>query len=100
GAGAATRFWRITLPLLGPTLGFVAVIAFLNAITQIDHVVVMTQGGPSNATNMLLYYIYQQAEQNYDTRLASAATLVTVAVLLARATVALRTLERGIHYES
>ena len=100
GAGAATRFWRITLPLLGPTLGFVAVIAFLNAITQIDHVVVMTQGGPSNATNMLLYYIYQQAEQNYDTGLASAATLVSVAVLLALATVALRTLERGIHYES
>ncbi len=100
GAGAAVRFWRITLPLLGPTLGFVAVIAFLNAITQIDHVVVMTQGGPSNSTNMLLYYIYQQAEQNYDTGLASAATLVSVVVLLTLATVALRTLERGIHYES
>jgi sn-glycerol 3-phosphate transport system permease protein len=100
GAGAAVRFWRITLPLLGPTLAFVAVIAFLNAITQIDHVVVMTQGGPSNATNMLLYYIYQQAEQNYDTGLAAAATLVSVTVLLTLAAMGLRTLERGIHYES
>jgi sn-glycerol 3-phosphate transport system permease protein len=100
GAGGATRFWRITLPLLGPTLGFVTVIALLNVLTQIDHVIVMTQGGPSDSTNMLLYYIYQQAEQNYDTGLASAATLVSVGFLLALSLVALRTLERGTHYES
>jgi sn-glycerol 3-phosphate transport system permease protein len=100
GAGPVTRFRRITLPLLGPTLAFVAVIASLNALTQIDHVVVMTQGGPSDATNMLMYYIYQQAEQNYDAGLAAAGTVVTVSALLALAMVALRSLERGIHYES
>jgi sn-glycerol 3-phosphate transport system permease protein len=100
GAGPFTRFWRITLPLLGPTLAFVLVIATLNAVTQIDHVIIMTQGGPSDATNMLLYYIYQQAVQNYDPGLAAAATVVTVAVLLGLSLTALRTLERGIHYES
>jgi sn-glycerol 3-phosphate transport system permease protein len=60
----------------------------------------MTQGGPSDSTNMLLYYIYQQAEQNGDNGLASAATLVSVVVLLALSLVGLRALERGIHYES
>ena len=100
GAGAVTRLWRITLPLLGPTIGFVAIIALLNALTQIDHVVTMTRGGPSDATNMILYYIYQQSEQNMDAGLASAATVVSVAALLALAVAALRTLERGIHYES
>jgi sn-glycerol 3-phosphate transport system permease protein len=100
GAGAFTRFRRITLPLLGPTLGFVTVIALLNVLTQVDHVIVMTQGGPSDSTNMLLYYIYQQAEQNGDNGLASAATLVSVVVLLALSLVGLRALERGIHYES
>lgn len=100
GAGAWRRFYHITLPLLGPTLAFVTVIALMNALTQIDHVVVMTQGGPSDSTNMLLYYIYQQAEQNYDTGLASAATLVSVAALLALSALALRALDRGIHYES
>ncbi len=100
GASAWVRFWRITLPLLGPTLGFVAVIALLNVLTQIDHVIVMTQGGPSDSTNMLLYYIYQQAEQNYDTGLAAAATLVSVGGLLALSVLGLRALERGIHYES
>jgi sn-glycerol 3-phosphate transport system permease protein len=100
GAGAFVRFWRITLPLLGPTLGFVAVIALVNTLVQIDHVIIMTGGGPSDSTNMILYYIYQQAEQNMDAGLASAATVVCVGALLLLSVLALRTLERGIHYES
>ena len=100
GAGAWARFRHVTLPLLGPTLAFVLVIAVLNALTQVDHVVVMTQGGPSDSTMLLLYYIYQQAAQNYDVGLASAATVVSVAVLFALSMVSLRSLERGIHYET
>ena len=100
GAGAWARFRHVTLPLLGPTLAFVLVIAALNALTQVDHVVVMTQGGPSDSTMLLLYYIYQQAAQNYDIGLASAATVVSVAVLFALSVVSLRTLERGIYYEA
>ncbi len=100
GAGAWQRFVRIILPLLGPTLVFVLVIAVLNVLTQVDHVIVMTQGGPSDATSLLLYYIYQQAHQNYDIGLASAATVVSVGFLFALSVVSLRTLERGIHYET
>jgi sn-glycerol 3-phosphate transport system permease protein len=100
GAGAWARFRHVTLPLLGPTLAFVLVIAVLNALTQVDHVVVMTQGGPSDSTTLLLYYIYQQAAQNYDIGLASAATVVSVAVLFVLSVVSLRNLERGIHYEA
>lgn len=100
GAGAWQRFRRITLPLLGPTLMFVGVIATLNALTQVDHVIVLTQGGPSDATSMLLFYIYQQAHQNFDIGLASAATVVSVGFLFALSVFSLRTLERGIHYEA
>lgn len=100
GAGPFTRFRRVTLPLLGPTLGFVTVIALVNTLVQIDHVIVMTGGGPSDSTNMILFYIYQQAEQNLDIGLASAATLICVGGLLALSVLSLRTLERGIHYES
>ena len=100
GANAVQRFLRITLPLLGPTLTFVLIIAVLNVLTQVDHVIVMTQGGPSDATSLLLYYIYQQAHQNYDIGLASAATVVSVGVLFVLSVVSLRTLERGIHYET
>jgi sn-glycerol 3-phosphate transport system permease protein len=100
GAGPVQRFLRITLPLLGPTLAFVLVIATLNALTQVDHVIVLTQGGPSDATSMILFYIYQQAHQNFDVGMASAATVVSVGILFALSMVSLRSLERGIHYET
>jgi sn-glycerol 3-phosphate transport system permease protein len=100
GAGAWTRFRRVTLPLLGPTTAFLLPVAVVNAVTQVDHVVLLTQGGPGDATNLLLYYIYQQAEQNNDDGLAAAATVIGIACLLALATLSLRALERGIHYES
>ena len=100
GASAFTRARCITLPLLGPTFAFVLVIAAVNVLVQVDHVIVMTGGGPSGSTNLLLSYIYQQAQQNNDPGLAAAATVVSVACLLALALVSLRTLERGIHYES
>jgi sn-glycerol 3-phosphate transport system permease protein len=100
GAGPLQRFFRVTLPLLGPTVAFVLIIALLNVLTQVDHVIVMTQGGPSDATMLVLYYIYQQAHQNYDVGLASAATVVSVAFLFAVSMISLRSLERGIHYET
>jgi sn-glycerol 3-phosphate transport system permease protein len=100
GAGPVQRFVRITLPLLGPTLAFVLIIATLNALTQVDHVIVLTQGGPSDTTSMVLFYIYQQAHQNFDVGMASAATVVSVGFLFALSVVSLRSLERGIHYET
>jgi len=100
GAGPIQRFRHVTWPLLGPTLAFVLVIALLNVLTQVDHIVVMTDGGPSDSTNVLLFYIYQQAHQNNDTGLAAAATVVSVAVLFVLSAGSLRVLERGIHYES
>ena len=101
GAGAWQRFVRITLPLLVPTLGFVSVIAIAERADP---------GGPRHRHDpgravrrhrrWCCIYIYQQAQQNYDIGLASAATVVSVALLFALSMVSLRTLERGIHYES
>ena len=100
GANAWQRFRRITFPLLGPTLAFVLIIALVNVITQVDHVMVLTKGGPSDSTNLLLFYIYQQAHENYDYGKAAAATVLSVAGLLALSFLSLRTLERGTHYEA
>jgi sn-glycerol 3-phosphate transport system permease protein len=100
GAGVWARFLYVTLPMLGPTFAFVLPVALLNALTQVDHVVTMTQGGPSDSTNLLLYYIYQQAEQNYDPGLACAATVVSVAALLGLSLASLQALDRRVHYAS
>ncbi|MEJ8574208.1 sugar ABC transporter permease [Microbaculum marinum] len=99
GASAAQRFTRITLPLLKPTTAFVVVIALLQVLTNVDHIILLTSGGPSDSTSVVLYYIYQQAHENYDIGLAAAATVVSVGFLLALSVVSLRTLENGIHYE-
>ena len=99
GATRLQRFRRITLPLLMPTTAFVFVIALLQALTNVDHIILMTEGGPNDATSLILYYIYEQAAQNYDTGLAAAATVVSLVVLFALSLVSLRSLERGIHYE-
>lgn len=93
GAGPLQRLWYVTLPSLRPTLSFVVVIALLNVITQVDHIFVLTKGGPSDSTNLLLFYIYQQAVERYDLGKAAAATVLSLALLLALATFSLRRLE-------
>lgn len=95
GATPWQRLWLITLPYLKPTIAFVSVIALLNIVTQVDHVFVLTKGGPSEATNLLLFYIYQQAVESYDVGRASAATLLSLAALLGITLLSLGTLERA-----
>ena len=57
GAGAVQRFFTVTLPLMGNTLLFSAVIAIINAVQVFEPVALITQGGPVNATNVLTYHI-------------------------------------------
>jgi sn-glycerol 3-phosphate transport system permease protein len=92
GAGPFQRFRYIILPELRPTFLFVIVIASLNAVTQVDHVLVMTKGGPSNATSLVLLYIYEQAVEHYDLGKASAATLLTLAALMSLTALSFRSL--------
>ncbi len=58
GAGGWYYFIRVTFPLLMPTTLFVTVNAVVNSFKLVDHLVIMTKGGPDNASFLLLYYIY------------------------------------------
>jgi len=82
GAGPLTRTLRITLPLLRRTTLFVTTIAFIGAFQTVDHVFVLTQGGPSDASNILLYYLWQVRFDYLDVGKASAITVVLVCLLL------------------
>ncbi len=95
GAGPWTRFWRITLPLLKPTMAFVVVISLVYAVTQVDHIIVLTGGGPTDSTNVLLNYIFHAAHEKQDLGLGAAATVVSVVVLLGLSFLSMRALERG-----
>lgn len=82
GAGPLRTTLAITLPLLRRTTLFVTTIAFIGAFRTVDHVFVLTQGGPSNASNILLYYLWQVRFQYLNVGKASAITIVLIVVLL------------------
>ena len=99
GASGWQQFRAITFPLLGPTTLFVLLIASINAFQSVDHIWLMTGGGPDNATNLLLFYIYQVAFMFFDLGKAATLTVFLLAVLMAIATASFGLLERRIHYE-
>ena len=90
GASRWTFFRRVQFPLLMPTTLFVLVNAVINAFRMVDHIIVMTRGGPDNATTLLLYYIYQVGFNFWDTAYAAALTIVLLALLAARGLRAIR----------
>lgn len=98
GAGPFTILWRITLPLLMPITLFVLVNAILNAFKMVDHLFILTKGGPNNASNLLLYYIYENAFSFFDTAYASALTVLLLLILVVLALFQFGVLERRIHY--
>jgi len=91
-------FRRVTLPLLGPTTLFVTVTAAINAFCVVDHVVEMTQGGPDNASSLLLYYVYQAGFRDWDLDTAAAATIVLVVILGMLAALMFALFGRRVHY--
>jgi len=99
GASRWYFFRRVTLPLLMPTTLFVLVNAVINAFRLVDHIVVMTRGGPDNATALLLYYIYEIGFRFWDSAYASALTTVLLVLLAGVALVQFLFLERRTHYQ-
>jgi multiple sugar transport system permease protein len=61
GAGLWYSFWRITLPLLRPTLAIILVIRTMDAFKVFDIIYIMTSGGPSDGTKVIAYYTYLEA---------------------------------------
>jgi sn-glycerol 3-phosphate transport system permease protein len=98
GASRWTYFRRIQFPLLMPTTLFVLINAVINAFRMVDHIFVMTRGGPDNATTLLLFYIYQVGFSFWDTAYAATLTCVLLALLALVAFVQYGILERRTHY--
>ncbi len=83
GAGAWQRFWRVTLPMLRPAILVALILRTLGAFRIYDIIYVLTGGGPANATNVLSYYVYEQAFIDFHIGYASAvAYLTTIAMAL------------------
>ena len=98
GAGRWFFFHRVLWPLLMPTTIFVLVNAVINAFRMVDHVVVMTRGGPDNATSLLLYHLYEVGFKFWDQGYAAAITVVLLAALATVALVQFFVLDKKAHY--
>jgi sn-glycerol 3-phosphate transport system permease protein len=82
GANSWQSLWRIAFPLLRRTTLFVTTIAFIGAFRDIDHIFVLTNGGPSQASSVLLFYLWHVRFENSDVGQAAAITMILIAILL------------------
>jgi sn-glycerol 3-phosphate transport system permease protein len=99
GASRRYYFWRVVFPLLMPTTLFVLVNAVINSVRLVDHIFVMTRGGPNNATSLLLFHVYQVGFNFWDTGYAAALTIVLLVVLAAVAIGQFVFLDKRVHYQ-
>lgn len=99
GASSWYFFRRVTFPLLMPTTLFVSVNAVINAFRLIDHIFVMTEGGPDNASSLLLFYIYETAFKYWDTAYGATLTVVLLILLSILAIGQFFFLDRKVHYQ-
>lgn len=98
GALRFTFFRRVQWPLLMPTTLFILINAMINAFRLVDHVFVLTHGGPDNSSTLLLYYIYEIGFKYWDTAYAATLTTVVLGLLALIAAIQYGVLERRIHY--
>jgi sn-glycerol 3-phosphate transport system permease protein len=99
GAGPVRRFWTIVFPLLSPTAFFLLVVnivyAFFDTFAIVDST---TQGGPAQATQILVFKIYQDGVQALDLGGSAAQSVVLMLIVIALTVVQFRWVERKVQY--
>ena len=99
GANAVQLFLRITFPLLSPTIFFVLVIFMIGAIQVFDTIIVLTGGGPGDASKSVVIYIYEQAFQSFDLGYASTVAMTLFVIILIFTLLQFWFSRRWVHYE-
>lgn len=99
GAGPFARFRFITLPLLSSTTFFVLVIGIINSFQVFDQALVMTNGGPANATNTIVFNIYRYGFQFFQMGYAAAMAWVLFAIIFIVTVVQFRYQRNWVHYD-
>ncbi len=100
GAGALSRFWNITLPLLSPTTFFILVMSIIGSFQVFDIVYVLTSGGPLDSTKVLVFYLYENAFKYFEMGYASAVAYLMFAIIFVLTLLQMKFLKNRIHYAS
>ncbi|WP_208586304.1 carbohydrate ABC transporter permease [Gracilibacillus suaedae] len=99
GASYFYQLRRITIPMLSPTLFFVITVSLINAFQTFGQVDILTQGGPSESTNLIVYSIYREAFVNYQFGTASAQSIFLFICILIVTILQFKFGERKVHYQ-
>jgi alpha-1,4-digalacturonate transport system permease protein len=97
GTSRRRIFWRITMPLLMPTLLVVLILSLIRGVQAFEEVFILTGGGPGTATQFIVQYIYETAFANqvHLLGLAAAASLLVAVVLMVLTLLQLRVSYHG-----
>jgi len=99
GASPAKRFWTIAFPLLSPTVFFLLVMNVVYAFFDTFGVIhAITEGGPNEATNIMVYKVYRDGFIGLDLGGSAAQSVVLMALVIALTVVQFRYIERKVHY--
>ncbi|OPA79292.1 ABC transporter permease [Paenibacillus selenitireducens] len=98
-ANRLRTFYKITLPMLSPTLFFLIIINLISSFQVFETIAIMTKGGPVNSTNTLVFYIYEYGFRYFKIGYASAAGVVLLVVVGLLTLVYFKLLSRKVHYQ-
>lgn len=98
GANAVQKFFRITLPGLSPIMFYTLVVNIINAFQSFGQVKILTQGGPGDSTNLIVYSIYRDAFFNYRFGSAAAQSVILFIIIMALTLVMFKLEKKGVKY--
>lgn len=98
GVSKTRQFFKISLPLISPTLFFVLIVTLIDAFKSFGLIDLMTVGGPNNATNLLVYRVYQDAFLNGNYGLASTESVVLTVIIAAITLIQFKLLGKRVSY--
>ena len=99
GANERQLFLRITIPMLSPTIFFILVIFMIGALQVFDTIIVLTAGGPGDATRSVVIYIYELAFKRFNMGYAAAVSMTLFAIILVLTACQFWISRRWVHYE-
>nr|WP_198667676.1 sugar ABC transporter permease [Glycomyces dulcitolivorans] len=99
GAGSRTIFFRVTLPLISPTLLLTAIITIVGALQSFAQIAVLTEGGPGLSTTVLVYYVFQQAFSFNDIGYGSTLALMLLTFVMVLTVIQWQLRRKWVFYE-
>jgi multiple sugar transport system permease protein len=99
GANGIQKFFRITVPLITPSLFFYFIITMIDAFQTFESIYIMTRGGPVNSTTTIVYYIYRNGFRNFKMGYASSQAIVLFLVIMVLTLIYWKLQERWVVYD-